>query len=85
MQTNRQPYEFLVRWSADGELSGAHVQWRFITSDADGKVVGEFLSDPEPVAMADQNGFPLSQVLDAIQIAALRGREAALSMLAMGS
>jgi hypothetical protein len=71
MQATRQPYELLVRWRADGTLSGAHVQWATVVTDDDGamKVYPEKL---EPVAVKEgEPGFPVADILSAAQIAAL--------------
>lgn len=70
MQTLKQPYELLVRWERDGKLAGAHVQWRYVTQ-VDDQVVAEAISAAEPVAVAGQAGFPLCDVLSALQIESL--------------
>lgn len=62
------PYEFLVRWDANGKLQGAHVQWRHVIKDDAGAIVGESLSNAEPVG---ENGFPLDNILSQTQIDAL--------------
>jgi hypothetical protein len=82
MRTDKRPYEFLVRWDRDGRLAGAHAQFRYVTVVDDGTVVGEFVGPAEPVAVAGGNGFPLSDILDAVQIAALADREALADRLA---
>ena len=63
MQIEKLPYEFLVRWDRDGGLAGAHAQFRYVTRDVDGNVLGEFVGAAEPVAMAQAAGFPLEQIL----------------------
>lgn len=82
MQTSKRPYELLVRWGSDGRLSGAHVQFRFVTTTEDGKPVGEFIGPPEPVGTAGQTGFPLSDILSDLTIAALAERDALAVRLA---
>lgn len=74
MQTTKHPYEFLVRWDRDGRLAGAHVQFRYVTVD-DGAVVGEFVGAAEPVGLAGASGFPLADILPAIQAAAIAALE----------
>ncbi|KAA0593711.1 hypothetical protein J2848_006741 [Azospirillum lipoferum] len=73
MRTTKLPYEFLVRWDQQGNLAGAHVQFRFVTTDESGTVIGEFVGPAEPVAAAGANGFPLAAVLTQEQIAAFAG------------
>jgi hypothetical protein len=77
MQTERQPYELLVRWNQDGKLAGAHVQWRFVTRDDEGNVLGEFIGPAEPVDIGQGNGFPLEDILAKAQADALAELEAA--------
>lgn len=60
------PYEFLVRWSADGTLSGAHVGFRMITKE-DGVVIADVLEPVVPVAVGLQAGFPLADILANVQ------------------
>lgn len=73
MRTTKLPYEFLVRWDRQGNLAGAHAQFRFVTTDEAGTVIGEFVGPAEPVAVAGANGFPLAAVLTQEQIAAFAG------------
>jgi hypothetical protein len=77
MQTERQPYEPLVRWNQDGKLAGAHVQWRLVITDENGEIVGETVTTAEPVAMGQANGFPLEDILAKVQADALAELEAA--------
>lgn len=72
----KQPYELLVRWDADGRISGAHVQWRHLLLEA-GRTVGESLSPAEPVAAGLAGGFPLADILTPVQLAALAAAPAA--------
>jgi 16S rRNA G527 N7-methylase RsmG len=67
MQAVKQPYELLVRWDQDGTLTGAHVQWRHVFKDDDGAIVGETVAAAEPVDIGAGKGFPLADVLDAVQ------------------
>lgn len=82
MQTSKQPYELLVRWGSDGRLSGVHVQFRFVTTTEDGKPIGEFIGPPEPVGTAGRSGFPLSEILSDLTVAALAERDALAARLA---
>lgn len=63
MQTNRQPYELLLRWNSDGVLTGAHVQWRYVVTADNGEVLGETVSSPVPMAEGMSDGFPATSVL----------------------
>lgn len=82
MQTKKLPYEFLARWDQDGRLAGAHAQFRYVTLAGDGSVVGEFTGPAEPVAVAGNAGFPLADILDGLQIAALAERDRLAAQLA---
>ena len=66
------PYEFLVRWNPDGSLSGAHVVHRTQVLDDD-KVLTETLQPAMPVSEGknDASDFPLTDILETIQIAML--------------
>jgi hypothetical protein len=63
MQVQRKPYELLVRWDAEGNLLGAHIQWSNVVTNADGsKQI--YPTTIEPVALtAEGNGFPIADVL----------------------
>ena len=76
MQTERFPYELLVRWDRSGHLSGAHAQFRYVTTGPDGTVVAETLGGAEPIAVAGNNGFPIAEILSQAQAAALSALEA---------
>lgn len=78
--TEREPYEFLVRWK-DGNLVGAHVRWLYKIS-GDGMVPVETESGAESISLAGKGGFPLSDLLTQAQIDALISRDEALSQLA---
>lgn len=62
MQTTRQPYELLVRWSPDGTISGVHVQWRYLITDDTGTSLGETLSAVMPLDQGVADGFPASTI-----------------------
>lgn len=53
------PYQFLVRWDKTGRLQGVSIE------------TYEELGLPQPVAVAGQIGFPLTDVLSAIQSGAI--------------
>ena len=63
------PYEFLVRWT-DGAVAGAHIRFleRLVE---DGVVISEKESDAKPVGMAGGVGFPIADILTALQVTAL--------------
>ena len=64
-----QPYEFLVRWR-DGAISGAHI--RFLeTVLEDGVVLAQKEGNAMPVSLAGEAGYPLADVLSAVQTSAL--------------
>ena len=77
METTKHPYELLVRWDRTGDLAGAHVQHRYVTTDG-GVVVGETLGPAEPVTPDTTAGTPFADFLDAALVAAL-GQVAALT------
>lgn len=71
------PYEFLVRWN-NGVLSGAHI--RFLETIADGaEIISQKEGNAQPVSMAGEAGFPLSDILTAMQAQALVERDAAVA------
>lgn len=75
MALTKTPYEFLVRFNPDGSVSGAHI--KFLETFTEGvEVIMRREGMAEPVAMAGQLGFPLSDVLDAVQVGALAAIEA---------
>lgn len=63
------PYEFLVRWT-NGTVAGAHIRFleRLVE---DGVVTSEKEGDAQPVSMAGGAGFPIADILSAIQSTAL--------------
>lgn len=71
IEKKRIPYEFLARWNPEtGVLQGAHV--KFIdTILEDGKAISQKDSDAMPVAVAGASGYPLGDILDALQISAI--------------
>ena len=77
METTKHPYELLVRWDRTGDLAGAHVQHRYVTTDG-GVVVGETLGPAVPVTPDTTAGTPFADFLDAALVAAL-GQVAALT------
>ena len=79
MSKTTNPYEFLVRWDSEtGLIKGCHV--KMITTHIDdetGGIIAVKESDAMPVAWAQENGFPLDQVLQVIHIDALATVQAA--------
>ena len=63
------PYEFLVRWN-NGAVAGAHIRFleRLVE---DGVVISEKEGDAKPVSMAGGVGFPIADILTALQVTAL--------------
>lgn len=66
----KQPYEFLVRWDANGNLSGAHIGFRNVVT-RDGQPFTETIDPVMPVSMAGGSGFPLADVLSQLQADAI--------------
>jgi hypothetical protein len=71
------PYEFLARWK-NGALAGAHVKFLETITD-DGAVVSQREGDPMSVAVAGAAGFPLDDILSALQADAIAERDAAVA------
>ena len=67
----RQPYEFLIRWDNNGIIQGAHIAF-LDTVLKDGEIVTQTQSSVESVAIAEQVGFPLADVLSQLQIDVLK-------------
>lgn len=65
--TTKQPYELLIRWNQDGQLAGAHVQYRYVIKEGE-QIVSESVGLAESLALG---GFPLADVLNTAQEAAL--------------
>lgn len=66
------PYEFLARWDhKTGALKGAHVKFYEEVSDATGKVIGGKEGDAMSVSVAGSKGYPLADILSALQTTAL--------------
>lgn len=72
----RRPYEFLVRWNKDGVMSGAHVAFRNVIL-RDGVVINDQNEPPMPVTVGGMNGFPLADLLNETQSAAITRAEVA--------
>jgi hypothetical protein len=67
MQTTKHPYELLIRWDQQGQLAGAHVQYRYVIKDSD-QIIGESVGQAEPLTIGD---FPLTDLLNQVQADAL--------------
>ena len=67
----RKPYEFLIRWDKNGIIQGAHIAF-LDTVLKDGEIVTQTQSSVESVAIGEQVGFPLADVLSQLQIDALK-------------
>ena len=72
-----QPYELLIRWSADGVIAGAHVQRRVLTTDDNGGVLADTLLPAQALTVEAAEGFPLNDVLTQAQIDALTAKATA--------
>jgi hypothetical protein len=70
----RTPYEFLVRWNSDGTISGAHISW-LDTLYKDDEILTQSPTPVESVAIAEQEGYPLNDVLSQVLLDALKELE----------
>lgn len=66
------PYELLVRWNDQGQLQGAHCQWLGKLKAPDGTVIAAQPMPIEPIALAEDRGFPIGTVFDRVTIDALK-------------
>ena len=72
------PYEFLARWDTKtGTLSGSHVGFSTIIL-RDGVFVTEQINPVQPVGAA---GFPLADILNILQIDAIKAMDVAKAEL----
>jgi hypothetical protein len=75
------PYEFLVRMNAQGQIAGAHVQFLEQIVE-DGTVLSEKVLDAQPVSLAGESGFPISQIINDVQATAIATTESLNAQLA---
>ena len=75
MPIEKTPYEFLVRFKKDGALSGAHIKF-FETISEGGEVLLEREGKAQPVETANEAGFPMLVVLNAIHVGAIAAFDA---------
>jgi hypothetical protein len=66
----RSPYEFLARWDESGALVGAHVCFRTRVM-VDGAVMLDRIEPAEPIARGAEACYPLSDLLEQLQLDAL--------------
>lgn len=82
MATIQIPYEFLVRWNHQtGVLQGAHAKFYEAITDANGVIIGGKEGDAMSVIVAGNAGFPLAEILSAIESGAIIAMEAANAAL----
>src|SRR5690242_4419255 len=82
MNTTRHPDELLVRFRHDpltgtDQISGAHVRFLYRVTEGD-TVVSEQTGPAQPVAIGGGEGFPLADILGAVEAGALNRMEAAI-------
>ncbi len=77
MKTTKHPYEFLARWNAETGEMHAHVGFILTVREDDGALVSRHAMPVQPVAVGSDEGFPLSEVLDALHISLLTEKEGA--------
>ena len=70
----RKPYEFLIRWNTNGTISGAHISW-LDTVYKDDEILTQTPTPVESVAIAEQEGFPLNDILSQVLIDLLKELE----------
>lgn len=75
------PYEFLARWDDAGNLRGAHVVFREAIIDA-GVEISSKIGDAMSVSLAGGAGFPLAQILSALNTSAIVDSEAKAAEIA---
>jgi hypothetical protein len=63
----RTPYEFLVRWSNEGIIQGAHIGW-LDTVLKDAEVISQTPTNVESIAIGITEGFPLADILNQFSI-----------------
>ena len=73
------PYEFLVRWN-NGAVSGAHIRFLEMIRE-DGVVLSQKEGPAQPVSLAGESGFPITDVLTALQASALADKATAEAAL----
>lgn len=71
MPIEKTPYEFLVRFKKNGAISGAHIKF-FETISEGGVVLLEREGMAQPVETAYEAGFPMSMVLNAVELGAIK-------------
>ena len=75
------PYEFMARWSDAGVLTGAHVVFREAIIEA-GVEISSDIGDALPVSLAGGAGFPIAQILSALNTSAIIDSEAKAAEIA---
>lgn len=60
------PYELLIRWNDKGELAGGQIQWHIVLEEGGHTI--HSITEPEPISIAGNNGYPLQDVLNIIHI-----------------
>src|SRR5262245_47827690 len=89
MQTKRLPYEVLFRFDDAGALVGSPVQWRYVGLDDKSNKIAEASESAKTGAVGGgrwavggKEGFPLADILDEVQKAAVVQSEAKTAELA---
>ena len=75
IELKKTPYEFMARWDDAGNLLGAHVVFRE-AAVKDGVEISSKYGDVLPVSLAGGAGFPLAQILSALNTSAIVDSEA---------
>lgn len=70
-EISKKPYQLLVRWNDSGILQGATMQWREAAIDDKGNELFSRVTDIASVAIAKQEGFALTDILEQLHIDAL--------------
>lgn len=64
------PFEFLVRWNETGNLIGSYIRFKQVVLK-DGVIISSETLPPESTSRGEEQGFPLTEVLERIQLDAL--------------
>ena len=74
IQTIQRPYELLVRWGDNGSIAGGQVSVIEELWDSNTLLNGK-INPPMPISFGIEAGYPLSDILNQIQITAMSDLE----------
>lgn len=67
LEEKKIPYEFLIRFNNEGRVNGAHIAYTE-TIIKDGQVIHSKQTDPQPVTLGVDEGFPLEDILGELNV-----------------